>query len=86
MASTKVDKNTFNWHQTVSNAEQLERSDNLGENGTVIGGIDGLFLNLSNEYFDRIRGYIVATSWGHSSSGGTNWDSVTEVDTSFERA
>lgn len=83
---TKVDNNTFEWYQSISNAEQLERSDNLGENGAIIGGVNGLFLNLSDEYFNRIDGYIVETSWGHSSSGGTNWDSVVEVDTSFERA
>jgi hypothetical protein len=86
MAWIKVDKKTSSWTQSTTNQEYLTRSDNLGENGVLIGGNDGLYLNLSDDYFDRLDGYIIETNWGHTSSGGTSWDTVTVVDTNFERA
>ena len=44
MAWTKVDKNTFDWYETVSDTESFERSTSLGDNAITIGGDLGLFL------------------------------------------
>ena len=62
------------------------RSTTLGENAISIDERGIMYLNLSSEYFENIDEYIIRTSWGHTSSGGTSWDSVTDTVVGFTRS
>ena len=68
------------------NAPESTRTTTLGENAISIDERGVMYLNLSDDYFEKIDKYIVRTSWGFTSSGGTSWDSVTDVVVGFTRS